>query len=88
MVALISAIICVLIDGLGYINEKFGIQNGNNVLKQIVNLLFSFDKNFNVFRISNRQFAIVIPEKKDQTQICDERWAVPDRSSSDGIRRV
>lgn len=65
-------IICVLIDGLGYINEKFGIQNGNNVLKQIVNLLFSFDKNFNVFRISNRQFAIVIPEKKDQTQICDE----------------
>ena len=40
-------IICVLIDGLGYINEKFGVQNGNNVLKQIVNLFLSFNKNFN-----------------------------------------
>ncbi len=65
-------IICVLIDGLGYINEKFGIQNGNNVLKQIVNLFLSFNKNFNVFRISNRQFAIVIPDRKNNTQICDE----------------
>ena len=58
------SIICVQIAGLRYINEKFGINNGNLLLNQIATFLKSFNKNFGVYRLSTKQFAVVLPGKQ------------------------
>jgi len=58
------SIICVQIAGLRYINEKFGINNGNLLLNQIATFLKSFYKNFGVYRLSTKQFAVVLPGKQ------------------------
>lgn len=59
------SIVCVQVEGLSYINEKFGLHSGNVLLKQIATFLLSFGKNNGVYRISNRQFAIIIPKHID-----------------------
>lgn len=65
-------IICLQIDGLSYINEKFGLNNGNILLKQVASYLGKFTKNNEVYRISNRQLAIVYLKKPDFNILCNE----------------
>lgn len=65
-------IVCLQIEGLSYINEKFGLNNGNILLKQIASFLGSFIKNNEVYRISNRQLAIVYLKKPDFNILCNE----------------
>ena len=55
------SIICVQIASLRYINEKFGSNSGRILLNQIASFFMSFNKNFSVYRLSNKQFAIVMP---------------------------
>ncbi len=65
-------IICLQIEGLSYINEKFGLSNGNILLKQVAAYLGKFTKNNEVYRISNRQLALVYLKKPDFNIICNE----------------
>jgi len=74
------SIVCVQIEGLGYINEKFGLHNGNVLLRQIANFLVKLGKLNGVFRISNRQFAIIYNKKQDFNVVCNkivERFEKP-----------
>jgi len=64
-------IVCVQIEGLSYINEKFGLHNGNVLLKQIAAFLQTVEKNNGVYRISNRQFAIVFSKNVDLNVVCN-----------------
>lgn len=57
------SIICIQVEGLTYINEKFGITNGNHLLTQISSFLHSLNKKVDIFRISNRQFVLLCPSK-------------------------
>jgi len=59
------SVICVQIDGFGYINEKFGMTNGNVLLRQISEFLVSLDKKNKVFHMAGTQFAIVVPDARD-----------------------
>ena len=59
------------IEGLSYINEKFGLSNGNILLKQVAVFLGTFSKNNEVYRISNRQLALVFLKKTDFNIICN-----------------
>ena len=59
------SVICVQIDGFGYINEKFGMTNGNILLRQISDFLISLDKHNKVFHIAGTQFAIVVNGSRD-----------------------
>lgn len=63
-------IVCVQIEGLSYINEKFGLHNGNVLLRQIATFLLGTDKNNGVYRISNRQFALVFFKPIDFNLVC------------------
>ncbi len=65
------SIVCVQIEGLSYINEKFGLHTGNLLLKQIANFLMGFTKSNNIYRISNRQFVLVISQEEDLTVLCN-----------------
>ena len=64
------SILCVQIEGLKYINEKFGESNGNILIKQITSYLLSFEKNCSVYRISNRLFALVFQNHPDLDVFC------------------
>lgn len=66
------AIVCLQVDGLSYINEKFGLNNGNILLKQIATFLCKFSRNNEVYRISNRQLALVYMKKPDFNILCNE----------------
>ncbi len=57
------SIVCIQVEGLTYINEKFGISNGNYLLKEISSFLHSLNKKNDIFRISNRQFVLLCPAK-------------------------
>lgn len=59
------SVICIQIDGFGYINEKFGMSNGNLLLKQISDFLVSLDKKNKVFHMAGTQFTIVVADKRD-----------------------
>jgi diguanylate cyclase (GGDEF)-like protein len=56
------SVICVQIDGFGYINDKFGMSNGNILLRQISDFLVSLDRKNKVFHMVGTQFAIVVPD--------------------------
>ena len=60
-----AAIVCVQVDGLSYISKKFGIQNDSVLLKSVAAFLLNFGKDINVYRLTNRQFALVMAEKQD-----------------------
>lgn len=48
------------IDGLQFINEKFGVENGDNLLRQITNeLLLQWEKKEWVFRLAGSQFLVL-----------------------------
>ena len=64
------SIICVQVEGLGYINEKFGVNNGNHLIKQVADFLQNLNKKFFVHRIANRQFALIMPKEQDLSFIC------------------
>ncbi len=64
------SILCLQIEGLKYINKKFGESNGNILIKQITSYLLSFEKNCSVFRISNRLFALVFQNHPDLDGYC------------------
>ena len=64
-------IVCVQIEGLSYINEKFGLHNGNVLLKQIAAFLQTVEKNNGVYRILNRQFGIVFSKNVDLNVVCN-----------------
>ena len=59
------SLLCAQIEGLSYINEKFSLHSGNILLKQISSFLLSFDKSAGVYRISNRQFVLIVPKASD-----------------------
>jgi predicted signal transduction protein with EAL and GGDEF domain len=70
----------VQIDGFGYINEKFGMTNGNILLRQISEFLVGLDKRNKVFHMAGTQFAIVVPDGRDCHQWVDriiERFDKP-----------
>ena len=52
-------------------NEKFGLHNGNVLLKQIAAFLQTVEKNNGVYRISNRQFGIVFSKNVDLNVVCN-----------------
>ena len=58
-------------DCKSYINEKFGLHNGNVLLKQIAAFLQTVEKNNGVYRISNRQFGIVFSKNVDLNVVCN-----------------
>lgn len=60
-----AAIVCVQVDGLSYISKKFGIQNDSVLLKSVAEFLLNFGKDISVYRLTNRQFALVMAEKQD-----------------------
>lgn len=60
-----AAIVCVQVDGLSYISKKFGIQNDSVLLKSVAEFLLDFGKDISVYRLTNRQFALVMAEKQD-----------------------
>lgn len=60
-----AAIVCVQVDGLSYISKKFGIQNDSVLLKSVAEFLLDFGKEISVYRLTNRQFALVMAEKQD-----------------------
>ena len=59
------SLLCAQIEGLSYINEKFSLHSGNILLKQISSFLLSLDKSAGVYRISNRQFVLIVPKASD-----------------------
>ncbi len=81
-------IICLQIEGLSYINEKFGISNGNILLRQVASYLGTFTKNNEVYRISNRQLALVFLKKTDFNIICNEIMTRFDKPFSFSNRNV
>ena len=81
-------IICLQIEGLSYINEKFGLSNGNILLKQVAAFLGTFSKNNEVYRISNRQLALVYLKKPDFNIICNEIMARFEKPFSFSDRNV
>lgn len=81
-------IVCLQIEGLSYINEKFGLNNGNILLKQVSAFLGSFTKNNEVYRISNRQLAIVYLKKPDFNILCNEIMARFEKPFSFSNRNV
>ena len=81
-------IICLQIEGLSYINEKFGLSNGNILLKQVAVFLGTFSKNNEVYRVSNRQLALVYSKKPDFNIICNEIMARFEKPFSFSNRNV
>ena len=81
-------IICLQIEGLSYINEKFGLSNGNVLLKEVASYLGKFSKNNEVYRISNRQLALVYSKKPDFNIICNEIMARFEKPFSFSNRNV
>ena len=66
------SVICVQIDGFGYINEKFDMTNGNILLRQTSEYLVALDKKNRVFHMAGTQFAIVVPDGRDCHQWIDK----------------
>ena len=59
-------LICVQIEGIAYINEKFNTDSGNLVIEQIAQFFTSIKNANSVYRISNTQFAILLEEEDNQ----------------------
>lgn len=59
------SVICIQVDGFGYINEKFGMTNGNILLRQISEFLISLDRKNKVFHMAGTQFAVVVPDGRE-----------------------
>ena len=81
-------IVCLQIEGLSYINEKFGLSNGNILLRQVAAFMGTFTKNNEVYRISNRQLALVYLKKPDFNIICTEIMSRFDKPFSFSNRNV
>ena len=67
-----AAIVCVQVDGLSYISKKFGVQNDSVLLKSVAEFLLSIGKDINVYRLTNKQFALVMAEKQDYKSISEK----------------
>lgn len=67
------AVIGVQIDGIKYVSERYGAENGSSLLSSMAFFLKSIDKNCMVFHISAvSKFAIIVPEQEDTENIIDK----------------
>lgn len=59
-------VLALQIDGLKFINEKFGMEKGDNLIKRIASFLHTLTPSNRVFHLSASQFALLIPEEEDE----------------------
>lgn len=66
------AVVGVQIDGIKYVSERYGSENGSSLLNSIAFFLRSLDSRCMVFHISAvSKFAMLIPETVDPEEIID-----------------
>lgn len=63
------SILGIQIEGLKFINEKFGVENTNILLRQITEYLISLKKQNRVFHLSDFQFAVFIENEEEQKEM-------------------
>lgn len=74
------SIVCAQIEGLHYINEKFGMENGTALLAEAPEFLRENYASNNVFRIGPTRFAVLLPGDCDYTELNEkviERFGRP-----------
>lgn len=74
------SIICTQIEGLHYINEKFGMENGTDLLAEVPEFLSENYASNNIFRIGPTRFAVLLPGEKDYMELNEkviERFGRP-----------
>ena len=63
-------ILGIQIDGFKYINETLGVNNGDNLLKEIVQFLITATKKGRVFHVTGLRFAILLMDGwEDMTEL-------------------
>ncbi|MGP1459006.1 MAG: EAL domain-containing protein [Treponema sp.] len=62
------SLVCLQIEGLNYINEKFGIENGTALLATIPDFLRGLYKSGSIFRLRTARFAVIMPGNSSLTE--------------------
>lgn len=74
-------LIGIYLSGLRYLNETIGVENKKTLIREVVDFLGSLNGQYNLFRLSNTKFVVMIEDSSETEKIIldsiSQRFASP-----------